>query len=143
MTEQERTVLEFLRRNSLAVIATVDDLSRKPESAVLRYSQTDKLEIIFETFFTYRKYKNLQANGNVAFVIGWDEHITVQYEGIAEELHGDESEEAKTIHIKKLPQLAKLQEKKEIRYFKVKPVWIRYSDLSVSPWKVFEINTFQ
>ncbi|MEP6741874.1 MAG: pyridoxamine 5'-phosphate oxidase family protein [bacterium] len=39
-----------------------------------------------------RKCKNLRLNPNIAFVIGWDEEITLQYEGKAEEPKGSELE---------------------------------------------------
>jgi uncharacterized pyridoxamine 5'-phosphate oxidase family protein len=142
LEEQKSVILEFLKKESLAVASTVDDQTNKPESAVLRFSQTDRLEIIFDTFSTYRKYKNLQTNQNVSLVIGWDNGTTVQYEGIARELRGAELEDGKKIHISKLPAHAKYKEMSVVRYFIVKPTWIRYSNLSVNPWNVFEVDKF-
>ena len=43
----------------------------------------------------------------MAFVIGWDEdNITVQYEGIAEELEGSEIEKYVSLYHKKAPEAA-------------------------------------
>lgn len=139
MTDDEKVILNFLRKHNLAVISSVNPLGN-PESAVLEFSQTDDLEIIFDTFSTYRKYKNILNHPRVSFSIGWDDDITVQYEGIAVELLGAELKEYQDIHITKLPKAKKFVGMDVIRYFKVIPKWIRYSDLSVNPWNVFEIN---
>lgn len=139
MSDSEKIILDFIKKHALAVISTVNHLGN-PESAVLEFSETDKLEIIFDTFSTYRKYKNILNNPRVAFVIGWDNDISVQYEGIATELEGEELKKFKNIHITKLPKAKKFVDMDIVRYFKVKPKWIRYSDLSVNPWNVFNVR---
>ncbi len=138
--EQKNIVRNFLRQHTLGVVATYNDRDKKPEAAVLEFSETDELEIIFDTFSTHRKYSNLQTDRHVAFVIGWDEDTTVQYEGIAHELSGDELRRCQEIHLQKLPKAAKFVDREVIRYFKVTPNWIRYSNLSKDPWEVFEIR---
>ncbi len=139
MSDNEKIILDFIKKHTLAVISTVNHLGN-PESAVLEFSETDKLEIIFDTFSTYRKYKNLKDNPRVSLVIGWDDDISVQYEGIATELRGEELKKFQNIHITKLPKAKKFVEIDVIRYFKVIPKWIRYSDLSVNPWNVFDVR---
>jgi len=137
--EKKQKILSFIKLHSIAVIATSNSQG-KPEDAVLEFSERDNLELIFDTFSTYRKYKNLQTNKNVAFVIGWDNDITVQYEGEAFELQNKERDEYQKIHLRKLPNSAKFVSMEEIRYFKVLPKWIRYSNLAATPWEVFEVN---
>ncbi len=141
--EQKKVIRELLKSQSLAVLSTIDSVHQKPESAILEYSETNNLEIIFDTFSNFRKYKNLETNQNVSLVIrSSDNHIGIQYEGIAKELRGKELEEGKGIHVKKLPEASKFGDMEEIRFFKVIPTWIRYSDVSVDPWLVFELNAF-
>lgn len=111
----------------------------KPQSAVVEFGDTDDLEIIFDTFANARKYKNLQNCKDVSIVVGWDNNITVQYEGKAQELFGEELERCKEIYFGKNPD-AKKWDKVGIKYFKVQPAWIRYSDLNKDPWEVFEIE---
>lgn len=139
LEEKKKLVLDFIRKHTVAVVASVNT-DGKPEAAAIEFSETENLEIIFDTFATYRKYKNLQANPRVAFVIGWDEDITVQYEGVARELKGDERAECQNIHLAKLPGSAKFANLEVIRYFKVIPTWIRYADLAANPWEMFEIK---
>lgn len=136
---QKQTILDFIKRHNLAVISTVGANSR-PESAVLEFGETEDLELIFDTFISSRKYKNLQTNKNVSFVIGWDEAITVQYEGTAEEVKGEEAEKYKQIYWAKNPKAERWETREGITYFKVTPQWIRYSDLNNDPWDVFEIE---
>jgi len=132
-------ILDFVKKHKLAVLSTVSS-ENKSQSAVLEFGETDDFEIIFDTFSTARKYKNLKQNNNVSLVIGWDENITVQYEGTAEELKGEEAEKYKEIYWKKNPEARRWAEREGIVYFKVKPVWIRYSDLNRHPWEIHELE---
>lgn len=136
--DDKKLIYDLLHRTKLAVISTVGDPA--PESAVLEFGQTESLEIVFDTFNKARKYKNLKKNPNVSFVIGWDENITVQYEGIAEELVGEEKEKYKAVYFEKNPEAKRWEAREGIAYFKVKPRWIRYSDLNKDPWDVREVT---
>lgn len=132
-------IRDFIQTHSIAVISTVAP-EGGPEAAVIEFGETDNLELIFDTFTTYRKFKNLQTNNRVAFVIGWDENITVQYQGVAYELSGEELVKYKHLYFKKNPKAQRWESREEIRYFKVIPTWIRYSNLNVNPWEIHEIN---
>ncbi len=137
---EKEKVLNFIKGERLAVLSTVTP-DNKSESAVLEFGETDNLEIIFDTFHTYRKYQNLQHNQNVSLVIGWDDEITVQYEGVARELTSEEEiKKYQQIYFAKNPKAEKFSKLPEIRYFVVEPTWIRYSNLGVEPWEVFEIK---
>ncbi len=137
--EKKDKILNFIKKQNLCVIST-SNKNGKPESAVVAFSETDNLELIFGTFYTTRKYKNLQGNKNVSVVIGWDADvgITVQYEGVAEEMKGRELDSCRDINLKKNPYSKKYAFEKEQRYFKIKPKWIRYSDFENND--IFEMN---
>jgi general stress protein 26 len=136
--DKKKIILEFIKKEKLAVLATVGEIT--PESSVLEFGETDSLEIILDMFTASRKYKNMKANPNVSLVIGWDEDITIQYEGVAEELSGKEKTQHQEIYWKKNPKAKRWADREGITYFKITPKWIRYSDLNVHPWKIFEIN---
>ena len=91
--DKRQIIREFIATQKLAVLATITK-ERKPQAAVLEFGDTDDLEIIIDTFPTARKYENLRQNKSVSLVIGWDENITVQYEGEAQELEGEELEKS-------------------------------------------------
>lgn len=135
---QKTIIRDFLKRHTLAVLSVSRD--GQPQSAVLQFSETEDLEILFDTFSTYRKYETLKDNPRASVVVGWDDDVTVQYEGLAQELSGKELERCKTIHLRKLPDSVKFASMDVIKYFKITPTWIRYSDLSKDPWEVFEIT---
>ena len=71
-------------------------------------------------------------------VIGW-EPATIQYEGIAVELSGKELEEYKQVHFQKFPEAVKF-EKLGVKFFKIIPKWVRYTNVYEQPWEVFEIK---
>lgn len=135
----KKKILDFMKTQKLMVLSTIHP-NGSPEAAVMEFAETDKLELIFDTFTTYRKYPNLKANPRVAAVIGWDEGITIQYEGLARELSGGEKEKAVQLRIAKMPHAAKFAAMKEVVHFKISPIWIRYADYSKEPWEVFELE---
>lgn len=137
--DKKKILHEFINKHNLAVIATIS-AEGKPEAAVIEFSKTDNLELVFDTFSSSRKSKNIRRNPNIALVIGWDEDITVQYEGQAFELHRGELDKYKKIYFNKNPRAKKWEKREGITYFKVIPKWIRYSELNVYPWEVFEIE---
>ncbi|MEK7134613.1 MAG: pyridoxamine 5'-phosphate oxidase family protein [Patescibacteria group bacterium] len=134
---KKETIRRLINQSKLAVLSTVT-LENISESAVVEISARDNLELIFDTLPTFRKYKNLNNNQNVSVVIGW-EPATIQYEGIATELTGDVLEEYKQIHFMKFPEAVKF-EKLGIKFFKIIPRWIRYTDVSRQPWEIFEVE---
>ncbi len=139
--EAKKRIMDFMKENMLTVISTVDFDGNKPESAVIAFAQKDNFELIFGTSNKTRKYRNLQKNQNASFVIGWDsEKGTVQYEGVARELSDEESKEYSSILITKNPRSEKFVDKKDQRYFLVKPTWIRILDMTKHPDEIFEIN---
>ena len=137
--DQKKVILDFIKKHTIGVVSTVTP-NNMPQAAVVEFGETNDLEIIFDTLSDSRKYKNIQTNNNVAFAIGWDEDITVQYEGKAFELNGEELTKYKVIFFKKLPHARKWEKVKGIKFFKIVPNWIRYSDLRKHPWDVFEIR---
>jgi len=84
MVKKELTY-QFIAQQKLGVVSTINS-ENKPESAVVGIAVSENLEIIFDTVKASRKYRNIIRDPHVAFVIGWDNEITVQYEGIAEAL---------------------------------------------------------
>lgn len=138
-SEKRKLIRRHIHQHQIAVLSTVDN-GGKPESAVIEYGDTDDLELIFDTFVSYRKYRNLMTNKRVSFVIGWDKNITVQYEGEAHELYDQELLKYQEQYFQKNPKAKKWVSKEGIRFFLVVPSWIRYSDLNENPWRIVEID---
>lgn len=141
MNQQEKELIyNFIHKHELAALATVDKTG-KPEVAMVEFGDSPELEIIFDTLHpSYWKYENIKNNNAVALAIGWENNITVQYEGLAIEIEGEEKDRCKKIYFTKNPIAEKWDSHPEIKYFKVMPRWIRYSDYSVKPYKIIELN---
>jgi general stress protein 26 len=140
--EQEniRFVEDFIRQHKIGVLSTVDQQG-VPQSAVVGISELEDLVLVFGTADTTRKYKNLKTNSHVSVVIGWDHGKTVQYEGLAEEISDpSEFETLKNNHLTKIPTAIKFFSDPSQKVFKIKPRWVRYTDLSKDPWEIIIIR---
>ncbi|HSW99859.1 MAG TPA: pyridoxamine 5'-phosphate oxidase family protein [Patescibacteria group bacterium] len=137
--DEKTFVLDFIKKQKLATISTVNE-NAKPEAAVIGFGQTNNLELIFGTNNSSRKYKNVVKNSSVAFVIGWDEGATVQFEGIASELNDDDLPLIRDSYWSKSPDAEKYYEDEGQRYFRVRPTWIRYTDLKKEPWNIIVLE---
>jgi general stress protein 26 len=128
-TIDRATVLAFLRTQKFGVVSTISP-EGKPEAAVVGIAVTDDLEILFDTLTTTRKIHNLRRSRNIAVVIGWDEEITVQIEGIADEPHGAELARLKLTYFSVWPECREHEKWPHITWVRVRPHWLRYSDFN-------------
>jgi pyridoxine/pyridoxamine 5'-phosphate oxidase len=132
----KNALLTELRCHSVAVLATVT-ADGTPEAAAIEFGITDNLEIIFDTFITYRKYANLKHSPSTALVIGWDD-ITIQYEGKTRELKGEELLLLKELYFSQVPSARKFDSDPRTRWFHVTPLLIRYRDYRVDSERIVE-----
>jgi general stress protein 26 len=130
-------VFRFMKSERLAVLATVGD-DRKPEAALMGFAVTPDMEIIFDTVKSSRKYPNLKKNPRVAWVIGCTTEITVQYEGLAEELEGEELAKYKKTYFATFPDGPARESWTGITYFVVRPKWVRYCDYDPAKRRIEE-----
>ena len=122
-----------MQSKSLMTISSLN-ADGAPQAAVVGVGVTDDLELVFGTSNQSRKYGNITRNPKVAAVIGWDGPQTVQYEGEARELSGEEAEKYSELYYEKNPQALKHKGRPDQTYFLVKPTWVRYTDLRTDPW---------
>lgn len=130
MTRSE--LLRFLRAQPWAVEASVNG-ECKPEAAVIGVAANEKLELVFDTLSASRKAANLRGNPRIALVIGWDDGQTAQIEGFVDEPTGDELQKLKDVYLQRFPDGHERAALAAIAYFRVSPVWIRYSDFRSTP----------
>ena len=125
MTREQ--LVAFLRKHRLAVEASVA-ATGAPQAAVVGIAVSDALELVFDTTADTRKCQNLRRDPRVAFVIGWDEEQTVQYEGLADEPAGDERARVQALYFAAFPDGPTRLGWPGITHFRVRPTWVRYSD---------------
>jgi pyridoxine/pyridoxamine 5'-phosphate oxidase len=132
-------VYAFMNAESLAVLSTVT-ADGAPEAALVGFAVTPALEIIFDTVKSSRKYPNAKANPSMAWVIGCTSEVTVQFEGVAEELAGEELAQYKKIYFAKFPDGPARESWPGIAYFVVRPKWVRYCDYNPASRRIEEIR---
>jgi pyridoxine/pyridoxamine 5'-phosphate oxidase len=131
-------VFEFMRSKRLAVVSTVHE-SGAPESALVGFAVTKANEIVFDSFSTSRKAVNLAARPATALVVGWDDEISLQIEGVARRAEGEDLATVKAAYFATWPDGRSRETWPDIAYFAVRPHWLRYSRF-VGPPEVFEFT---
>jgi hypothetical protein len=64
----------------------------------------------------------------------------VQYEGTADEPAGAELERLQQLYFARFPDGRDRQKLPDVAYFRVKPLWVRYSSFAVDPPEVVEFS---
>ena len=124
-------LLAFLRRHKLGVISTIS-AQGEPQAAVMGVAFTDQLEVIFDTLGASRKCVNLRHDPRIAIVVGWDEEITAQMEGTADEPTGEERDRILATYFEAYPDGRDRLSWPGIKHFRVRLHWARYSDFNLA-----------
>ncbi|MGA2792408.1 MAG: pyridoxamine 5'-phosphate oxidase family protein [Roseiarcus sp.] len=119
-------VFEFIRGKRLAIVSTVH-ASGAPESALVGIAVTGANEIVFDTLSTSRKALNLAARPAAALVVGWDDEISIQIEGVARRPEGQDLAMVKAAYFAAWPDGRSRETWPDIAYFAVRPHWLRHS----------------
>jgi uncharacterized protein YhbP (UPF0306 family) len=136
----EAQLIDFLQTQQLCVIATLGS-EGQPQAATAAFSQTDRLELMIGTSATSRKCANIARDPRVAVTVTDPERrLTLQYEGRARRLEGEELAARQKGHYAKLPELLPLKDLPDQAFFTIEPVFIKFSDVSTWPWRVVEIS---
>lgn len=137
MTRAE--LIAFLRRYKLAVQATVA-ADGSPQAAVVGIAVSDQLELIFDTLESTRKYRNLSADPRIALVIGWDDAVTVQLQGVVDFPQGAELQRIRDCYFVPYPDGRERLAWPGITHARVRPTWLRYSDFTREPPHIVELD---
>ncbi|HVZ86280.1 MAG TPA: pyridoxamine 5'-phosphate oxidase family protein [Polyangia bacterium] len=137
MTRAE--LVAFLRRHRLAVEATVA-ANGAPQAAVVGFAVSDGLEIVFDTLDATRKYRNLQADPRIALVVGWEQEITAQIEGLADTPTGAELERIRACYFQAYPDGRERLAWPGLTHVRVRPTWVRFSDFTQAPPRIVELE---
>jgi hypothetical protein len=136
---QRAELVRFLRRYRLAVESSVAP-DGAPQAAVVGFGVGDALEIVFDTLTSTRKYKNLVADPRIALVIGWDDDITAQIEGVVDFPTGDELARVREIYFAAYPDGRDRLAWPGITHARVRPTWVRTSDFTRDPPMIVELG---
>jgi pyridoxine/pyridoxamine 5'-phosphate oxidase len=125
-------VFDFIRGKRLGVVATADP-SGAPEAALVGFALTLDRRLVFDTSATSRKAINLAARPQVAFVVGWDDPISVQIEGVAHAAAGAELAAVKAAYFTVWPDGRARETWPDIAYIVIAPRWLRYANFAAGP----------
>ncbi len=117
----------FVRSRGLAVVATRGP-DGAPQAALVGIAATDTGELVFDCSRESRKYVNIERHPEVAVVVGWDDEVTVQIEGLADVLTGDELKRCTEAYFAQYPDGRARAQSPEIGHIRVTPRWLRHSD---------------
>jgi hypothetical protein len=125
-------VRALVRAQPWAVEATISDRI-VPQAAVIGIAVNDSLDVLFDTLKSAQKHRNLCVNDWVALVVGWDDNISVQLQGHADQPTGAELGALKSIYFERFPEGRTRERLPDTAYWRIRPTTIRYSDFSVEP----------
>ncbi len=132
-------LVNFVRARALAVVATCGP-DGAPEAALVDVAATDAGEIVFDTSVRSRKYRNIQASPQIALVIGWDEEVSVQCEGGADILTGEERDRCLRTYVEQYPDRLERAQNLNRALVRVRPLWIRHTDYRPASFGVHETH---
>jgi hypothetical protein len=130
---------DFIAKEKLGVLSSLSP-EDTVQSALVGIAVTPKLEIIFDTLDSTRKFRNLRHQPRCAFVIGWAREITVQYEGEAWLPVGPELERYRQIYFSTWPDGPTRLTWPGLTHIVVSPSWVRYSDFDQRPPQIEELR---
>jgi general stress protein 26 len=133
-------IYDFLVQHRYAVQAS-HSAEGGPQAALIGFVADRRLQLFFDSFDSTRKVANLRRNPRIALVIGGHtagDERTVQYEGVVDTPGPAELEEFKRQYFTVHPDGLRRSQLPGITYFRVNPLWIRYTDLNVKPPRIVE-----
>jgi general stress protein 26 len=132
---------EFLRAWRHVALAT-SSAGGEVEAATVGIAVSERRELVFDTLDSTRKAKNLRSNPKVALVIGWDDHRTLQVEGVADALSRSDPdyERLLAIYLGRFPDGQDRLAWPGIVHFRVRLGWLRYSDYRGAEPRIFELD---
>ena len=128
----------FITRQRYGVVSSIGT-NGNPQSALVGIASTSRLEIIFDTVKSSRKYRNLLQRPMCSLVIGWSGEQTLQLEGIAEEPQGEALKRFQEVYFSQWPECREHMIWPGIAYFVVRTEWLRYTDYDQKPPLIQEI----
>jgi PPOX class probable F420-dependent enzyme len=137
MTKEQ--LVEFVRQRGLAVVATRAP-DGEPQAALVGVAATAAGEIVFDTLTSSRKYRNISSHPRVALVIGWDDEVTLQCEGVADLPLGEDLDRCTTAYFEQYPDGRQRAAHPEIRHVRVRPRWLRHSDYRAESYTIEEFE---
>lgn len=127
-------LLRYMRSHTLAVVSSLGP-DGEPQSALVGIGTTDSFQIVFDTVSTSRKHANLTQDRRTAVTFSGPGEKTLQYEGLASPVTLDGADDARyrEAYYTALPDGRDRLSWPNLVYWRIDPVWARYSDYDAGP----------
>lgn len=129
----------FVRDRGLAVLATCGP-DGAPQAALVGVAATGRGELVFDASRRSRKVRNLTADPRVALVVGFDDEVTVQCEGLADLPSGAEHRRCLEAYLRQYPDGRRRAEDPDTVHVRVRPQWVRSCDYGADPVRIEETD---
>lgn len=136
-----QSISELLGSQVICTVSTIG-IDGGPNAATVAFMHTADMQFVFSTDETTRKAVNISRDGRVALTVtdGIKLH-TLQLEGDAKRLTKQEFElEYAQRYFEKLPFTSPMMSNPTQAFFVVAPRHMKFTDISVKPWRVEEIS---
>lgn len=137
--ESKTELIEFVRARGLGVVATVA-ADGAPEAALVGLAATADGELVFDTSRRSRKFVNIEPEARVAVVVGWDDEVTVQIEGVADIPTGANRDRCLEAYFAQYPDGRERAQSPNITHVRVRPRWVRYADFRPDTFGITEFS---
>ena len=135
----KKVLLPIFKNNDLCILSTADK-SGKSESAVMAYTLKDDFTLLMNSEASTRKVQNLLVNNQISVVVGGLEgDPSIQIDGVAKVLEGEQAQQAKDYMLSVNPEL-KNYFSETGRFIMIIPTWFRLSDFTVNPPSIIEFT---
>jgi general stress protein 26 len=120
-------VVRFVRAHGDGVLTTLGP-DGGPQAAYLTLAVTDAGELVLDARVTSRTVANVLRDTRVAVVVGGPDGVTLQAEGLAVVVQGDERRRCAQVYVTAFPQFAASLADPAIAVVRVRPTWARLGD---------------
>jgi Pyridoxamine 5'-phosphate oxidase len=137
VTVDREELVAFVRRRGQAVLATRGP-DGAPQATAVDVAVTDQAEIVFDVSIHSREYQNLQSFPLVAMVVGGGEEVTLQCEGAADLLAGQDRDRCLRAYFQQHPDGRERALAAYLAYVRIRPRSLRLSDFRSTSFGVQE-----
>jgi general stress protein 26 len=122
-----REVVRFVRAHGDGVLSTLSP-DGSPRAAYLTLAATDDGELVLDARATSRTVTNVRGDARVAVVVGGPDGVTLQTQGLAVVVQGDERRRCADVYRTAFPRFAASLADPSIVVVRVRPTWARLGD---------------
>lgn len=120
-------LVDYVRLQRDGVVSTVGP-DGAPQAAYLSLAATDRGELVFDARPESRKVANLRRDARVAVVVGGRDGTTLQCEGVADVLDGDDLVRCSAAYVDAFPEFAASVRSGTVVVIRVRLGWARFGD---------------